>query len=421
MAAVLALLLAIAVTVQVPADAVVRRVLDAPSIRTAFAELDRTHDQLIADTIALTEIPAPPFDEHARARAFMSMLEHAGLTSVQQDTQGNVIGVRRGTDSRLPVVVIAAHLDTVFPAGTDVRVRREGTRLRAPGIGDNARSLAVLAAIARAMHAATIRTDADVLFVGTVGEEGAGDLSGVRYLFDAGDWRGRIGTFIAVDGTGPGDHIVDAGIGIRRYRVTFTGPGGHSFGSFGIVNPAFALGSAIERLSRVPVPASPKTTFNVGVIGGGTSVNTIPSAVWTDIDLRSESAAGLDRLDRDFRAAIQAAADEENRRRSIELGKVIVRFERTGDRPAARTPASSRLIATAEAIIRASGMRPTRSAASTDANIPMSLGIPAITIESGATGDRVHTLDEWIDVEKSASLGGVQNALALLIAMAGRP
>lgn len=421
MPAVLALCFAIVVIAQTPADTAVRRVLDDAATRAAFAALDRTHDQLVADTIALTEIPAPPLREEARARAFKTMLEGAGLTSVETDAQGNILGLRRGVDSRLPAVVIAAHLDTAFPDGTDVRVTQDGTRLRAPGVGDNARSLAVLVAIARAMDAAAMRTAADIVFAGTVGEEGAGDLRGVRYLFNQGAWRGRIGAFIAVDGTGPGSDIVDAGIGVRRYRVQFTGPGGHSDSSFGIVNPVFALGSAIDRLLRVPVPGSPRTTLNVGVIGGGTSVNTIPTDAWADIDLRSESPAGLDRLDRQFRDAMQAAADDENRRRSTALGKVLVRIDRTGNRPAGRTPASSRLVATAEAVIRASGLTPTRSTASTDANLPMSLGIPAIAIESGATGDRVHTVDEWIDVEKSGSLGGVRNALALVLAMAERP
>jgi acetylornithine deacetylase/succinyl-diaminopimelate desuccinylase-like protein len=399
----------------------VPRVRADSKVRAAMTELARTHDQLVADTIALTEIAAPPFHEQARAAAFAALLTRAGLTGVERDAQGNVLALRRGRlGSRAPLIVIAAHLDTVFPAGTDVHVAREGTRLSAPGVGDNARSLAVLAAIARALTAASIATSADVLFVGNVGEEGAGDLSGVRYLFTKGAYRERIGAFIAVDGAGPGSEVVDTGLGVRRYHVVFNGPGGHSYGAFGIVNPAYALANAIERLSRI-VPAAPRTTFNVGVIGGGTSVNAIPSEAWTDIDLRSVSTTALDQLERQFTAAMRDAAAEENRTRSTALGRVSVALSLTGSRPGGRTPTGSALVAAADAVIRAAGLSPTHSAASTDANLPMSLGIPAIAVASGGAGDRAHTRDEWIDVDPPASLRGVGIVLTLLLTVAGLP
>src|SRR5690606_36883340 len=232
-------------------------------------------------------IPAPPFKERARAEAYLGMLRDAGLRDVEMDPEGNVMGVRPGT-GRGGMLAVLAHLDTVFPEGTDVRVRREGDRLFAPGVGDDTRGLAMLLTIIRAMDAATIRTRDDILFVGNVGEEGEGDLRGVKYLLQQGRYRGRITPLITVDGSDQAQ-IVTGALGSRRYRVRFTGPGGHSYGAFGLVSPAFAMGNAMTRLAATPVPAYPRTTFNVGVVGGGTSVNSIPTEVFMTVDLRSES------------------------------------------------------------------------------------------------------------------------------------
>jgi len=240
-----------------------------------LAAVDRDHDRIVADNIALAQIAAPPFKEAPRGAAFANLLREAGLTEVARDSEGNVTGLRRGVGGG-PLVAIAAHLDTVFPEGTDVRVRREGTRLSAPGVGDDARGLAVVAALARAMTAAHVDTASDILFVGDVGEEGPGDLHGVRYLFTQGPYKARITQFISLDGAGPGDAIVNGAVGSRRYRVTFKGPGGHSYSAFGLVNQAYAMAGAMAKLSRITVPRSPRTTFNVGVVGGGTSVNSIP-------------------------------------------------------------------------------------------------------------------------------------------------
>jgi len=412
-------LLVFLLTVGLQAPAPVATVpLDQPALVRALEALDRDHDRMVAEIVTLTEIPAPPFKEDRRAAAYLKMLQQAGLTNVERDAEGNVMGLRRGRGTG-PLVAVAAHLDTVFPEGTDVRVRRDGTRLFAPGIGDNSRSLAVMLAIVRAMDAAGVTTASDVLFVGNVGEEGPGDLRGIRHLFTKGPYRDRIKMFVSIDGVGDGDHIVNAAVGSRRYRVTFKGPGGHSYGAFGLVNPAFALGHAAAAFSRITVPDSPKTTFNIGVMGGGTSVNSIPSEVWMDVDLRSEDPAALTRLESEFKAAMDAGAVAENAARSTRVGPIEVDFALIGDRPAGTTPLDSPIAQAAAAVVRHLGRTPTFGASSTDSNIPISLGIPAVTIDSGGQGARAHALDEWIDIEKSASLGGVRSALLLVATLAG--
>ena len=346
------------------------------------------------------------------------MLRQHGLTDVERDAEGNVMGVRKGTGNG-PLIAIAAHLDTVFPEGTDVKVKREGTRLSAPGIGDDTRSLAVLLGIIRAMDAAGFRTRSDILFIGNVGEEGLGDLRGVKHLFQKGPYKDRIGLFISMDGAGGGDDITHGGVGSKRYRATFKGPGGHSYGAFGLVNPAFAMGNAIQKFARLKVPGTPKTTFNVGVMGGGTSVNSIPFESWMEVDMRSESRAELEKLNETFIGLLNEAVVEENKTRSTKQGPITLDLKLVGDRPSGETPRDSLIVQTAAAAIRAIGMTPTYSFSSTDSNIPISLGIPAITIDSGGRGGRAHALDEWIDVEKASSLRGIQSAMALLLALAG--
>jgi tripeptide aminopeptidase len=399
-------------------DARVKRVLDDPKFKAAMAVLDREHDRIVADIVTLTEIPAPPFKEDKRGAAYLEMLRQHGLTDVERDAEGNVMGVRKGTGNG-PLIAIAAHLDTVFPEGTDVKVKREGTRLSAPGIGDDTRSLAVLLGIIRAMDAAGFRTRSDILFIGNVGEEGLGDLRGVKHLFQKGPYKDRIGLFISMDGAGGGDDITHGGVGSKRYRATFKGPGGHSYGAFGLVNPAFAMGNAIQKFARLKVPGTPKTTFNVGVMGGGTSVNSIPFESWMEVDMRSESRAELEKLNETFIGLLNEAVVEENKTRSTKQGPITLDLKLVGDRPSGETPRDSLIVQTAAATIRAIGMTPTYSFSSTDSNIPISLGIPAITIDSGGRGGRAHALDEWIDVEKASSLRGIQSALALLLALAG--
>lgn len=402
-----------------PASATdVAKVIASPAYKSAISVLDREHDRIVQDIVTLTEIPAPPFKEKARGTAYMEMLRAAGLTDVEMDAEGNVMGLRRGTGpAGGPLVVIAAHLDTVFPENTPVKVRREGTKLFAPGIGDDTRSLAVLLGYVRAMDAAKIKTAQDILFVGNVGEEGPGDLRGVRYLFTKGKYKDRIKTFFSMDGTS-GSRIVNGGVGSKRYRVTFKGPGGHSYGAFGLVNPMTAMSQAVVDLYKVQVPTTPKTTYSASVTGGGTSVNSIPNEVFMEFDMRSASADELGKLEQRFLAIVAAAVEGENQARSTKEGTIAADLKVIGDRPAGGTPATSELVKTAQQAIEAQGLKPELNTSSTDANLPMSLGIPAITIGSGGSGGRAHSLDEWIDVEKGASLKGMLPGLTMLLATA---
>ena len=412
------LAMSLALHAQQAPDAVVARVRAHPKFKAALAALDKDHDRLVKEIVTLTEIPAPPFKEEARAKAYLQMLRAHGLSDVELDPEGNAMGLRRGAGGG-PLIAIAAHLDTVFPEGTPVTVKRDGTRLMAPGIGDDTRSLAVLLAMIRAMDAAGMQTASDILFIGNVGEEGPGDLRGVKYLFQKGKYKDRIRMFISMDGAGSGDDIVHGAVGSKRYRVTFKGPGGHSYGAFGLVNPAFAMGNAIRRFSQLTVPREPKTTFNVGVVGGGTSVNSIPFESWMDIDMRSESPDELAKLEAAFKRVVQEAVDEENATRATTQGRVTADLKLIGDRPSGQTSHDAPIVQTASAAIQAIGMKPTFSFSSTDSNIPISLGIPAITIDSGGRGGRAHALDEWIDVEKIASLRGIEVALTILLALSG--
>jgi acetylornithine deacetylase/succinyl-diaminopimelate desuccinylase-like protein len=398
-------------------DATLAAVRGSEGFKKAMAVLDRDHDRLIEEIITLTEIPAPPFKEEQRAKKYLEMLRASGLTDVEQDEEGNVMGLRKGTGGG-DLIAVAAHLDTVFPEGTDVTVKREDTRLSAPGIGDDTRSLAVLLAMIRAMDEAGITTRSDILFIGNVGEEGQGDLRGVKYLFGKGKYRDRIKMFISVDGAGGGADITHGGVGSRRYRVTFKGPGGHSYGAFGLVSPAFAMSGAMQKFGKLTVPDTPKTTYSVGVVGGGTSVNSIPFETWMEIDMRSESPTELKKLDESFMSLINEAVQEENKARSTAQGPITADIKLIGDRPSGETPITSPLVETAAASIRAAGGRPTYSWSSTDSNIPISLGIPAITVDSGGRGGRAHALDEWISVDKVPSLRGIEIALATLLALA---
>lgn len=402
---------------QVPA---VQRLLTDARLQGAQAFVAKDHDRFVREIIQITEIEAPPFKEEKRAKAYAEMLRQSGLSDIEIDEEGNVIGLRKGIGNG-PLIAIAAHLDTVFPEGTNVKVRREGTRLYAPGVGDDSRALAVLLMMVRAMDAAQIQTTSDILFIGNVGEEGPGDLRGVKYLFQRGPYKNRIKAFISLDPFGWGNDLTIGGIGSKRFKVTFKGPGGHSFGSFGLVSPAYAIGNAIAKLSKMQVPSKPRTTYNVGVIGGGTSVNSIPFESWMDVDIRSETKEELAKAVDTFTRLMNEAADEENRARSTSQGRVTVDVRLIGDRPFGQIPASAPIVQTASAIIQAYGMNVTYGMSSTDSNIPMSMGIPSITLESGGTGGRNHTLDEWIDVERNASVRGINIALGILLAVAGLP
>jgi len=413
----LSLVLAAPAGAQSPADAVVGHIVAGQAFKRAAAALDAGHDQWVKDTITLTEIPAPPFKEAARAKAFADMFRARGLTDVEIDAEGNVLGLRKGTAGG-PVVVVSAHLDTVFPEGTNVKVRREGEKLHAPGVGDDSAGLATLLALVDAMTAGGVRTRSDILFVGTVGEEGPGDLRGVRHLFNQGKYKGRIRAFFSIDGGGL-ENVTTGGVGSKRYRVTYKGPGGHSYGAFGLVNPMGALGQTVTDLYKVQVPAKPKTTYSASVVGGGTSVNSIPEQVWLEVDMRSESADELAKVERQFLDIVPRAVAAENAARSTREGKVTADLKKIGDRPAGQTVPSAEIVRLTEAAYRAEGISVRRNASSTDANMPMSLGIPAVTLPRGSSGGRAHAPDEWIGIEKAGNVKVKRIVLATILATAG--
>jgi tripeptide aminopeptidase len=401
-------------------ESVVQRIRESAQFTEASTFIEGDYDRFVKELIMLNEIPAPPFKEQARAKAYLEMLRRQGLSVVEMDAEGNAMGVRKGTAGDGPMLAIVAHLDTVFPEGTDVKVKRQGTRLAAPGIGDNTRGLALMLAVVRAMQAGKFQTTSDVLFVGNVGEEGEGDLRGAKFLLHQGKYKDRIKQFIAIDG-GEQGNITRGGIGSLRYRVVFKGPGGHSYGAFGLVNPAFAMGSAIATFSRMHVPVEPKTTFNIGVVKGGTSVNSIPSEVSMDVDMRSESCAELKKVNEAFLAIVKQAVDEENGARSTREGKIEADPKLIGDRPCGETPASSPIVQTTTAVVKAFGLTPNYSISSTDSNVPMNMDIPAVTIGRGGPGGRAHAPDEWTDVERKASVEAVTVAMTIILAVAGVP
>ena len=383
-------------------DAAVRAAVDA-------ARADEPHT--IDEQIRLCEIPAPPFKEATRANAYAEAFRALGLTNVRIDSAGNVLGERRGRAAR-PHLVFSAHLDTVFPEGTDVKVTRDKSVLKGPGIGDDCRGLAVLLAVVRAMNTANVTTPGTITFVGTVGEEGLGDLRGVKALFNE-TLKGQIDRFVSVDGTGLGiSHIA---VGSHRYRVTFKGPGGHSYGAFGVANPVHALGRAIAGMADLQVPTDPKTTFNVGRVGGGTSVNAIAFEAWMEVDMRSVDPAALQSVDASFHRAVDEAVAAENARWNNN-GRISVEKQLVGDRPAGRTEANAPIVQTALSVSKALGLTSRLDEGSTDSNIAMSLGIPAITVDGGGRGTGAHALEETFDITDSWQ--GTQRAVLLAIALA---
>jgi acetylornithine deacetylase/succinyl-diaminopimelate desuccinylase-like protein len=392
-------------------DAAARQLLARRDVAAAVEALKTREPAIVDDQVAISEIPAPPFKEAARAEAVRQRFADAGLSDVRLDGIGNVLGVRRGKAAR-PHVVISAHLDTVFPEATDVKVTRSGSVLRGPGIGDDARGLAVLIAVARALASSSIATAGTVTFAATVGEEGLGDIRGARHL--VGTELREVDAFVSIDGAGL--DVTNVGVGSRRYKVTFSGPGGHSYGAFGTANPIHALGRAIAAVSDLTVPGTPRTTFNVGRIGGGTSVNAIPFEGWFEVDLRSADPASLSALDSRFKALVDHAVAAENARWN-KPGQVSAALTIVGDRPAGTTAASSPIVRAALAATAAIGERATLREGSTDANAAMHRGIPAITIDAGGSGSGAHALDETFDTTDSWK--GTVRAFLLTLVLAG--
>jgi acetylornithine deacetylase/succinyl-diaminopimelate desuccinylase-like protein len=385
---------------------------DHPAVKAALERVKADNAWTIDQQVSICEIPAPPFKEEKRGAEMKQRFEALGLSNVRVDSIGNVLGEYRGTAG--PTVMLAAHLDTVFPEGTDVSVTRNGTLLKGPGIGDDCRGLASLLAVARAMKTAKVPLRGTILFVADVGEEGPGNLRGVRYLFKQPPTK--IDYFISIDGTGLG--IASGAVGSNRYRVSFKGPGGHSFGAFGMPSPIHALGRAIAKIADLQVPASPKTTFNVGIVQGGTSVNTISPLGAMDVDLRSESPEELAKLDAKFRKAVDEALAEENARWPSSRVKVTVEIEDRGVRPASPRRDDSPIARVARAAGQSLGFDPPFGAGSTDANIPMSLGYQAITVDGGGEGRGAHSTAEQYDDGESGFLGP-QWILLLVASLAG--
>jgi tripeptide aminopeptidase len=389
-----------------------RALLNDAAVRAAIQAAVRNEPQIIEEQVRLCEIPSPPFGEAKRGAAMRDTFEALGLRNVRIDEAGNVIGDRPGASER-PRLVFSAHLDTVFPEGTDVTVKRDGPVFRGPGIGDDCRGLAVVLGVIRALNDARVETPGTITFVATVGEEGLGDLRGVKQLFGK-TLKGQIDRFVSVDGTGYG--ITHVGVGSHRYRVTFRGPGGHSYGAFGLVNPIHALGRAIGTIADIQVPAEPKTTFNVGRIGGGTSVNSIPFEAWMEIDMRSADAAALASVDASVQQAIDRALAAENERWNE--GRLTVERKLVGDRPAGRTARDAPIVQAAISVTEALELPVSLDEGSTDSNIAMSLGIPAVTIDGGGRGKGAHSPAEEFD--STDSVRGTERAVLLAIALARR-
>ncbi|MGB8476932.1 MAG: M20/M25/M40 family metallo-hydrolase [Candidatus Acidiferrum sp.] len=384
-----------------------------PQVRAAMAWFVPNLDWINGQQIRLTEIPAPPFQEASRAAAFQELLSAAGL-DVRLDNTGNVIGELPGMNEN-EVVVLSAHLDTVFPEGTDVKVRRDGSRMLAPGISDNGTGLAALVAIARAILESHIKPQRTILFVADVGEEGEGNLRGIRALVDA--YRDKLKAMIVLDGAGT-DYVTTIALASRRIEVVINGPGGHSWSDFGIPNPINALVRGSVRFINTKVPTSPRTTFNIGQIEGGTSVNSIPHEAHLKVDIRSGSEDELGRLESAFRECMAAGVrDEMQSSPDRSRGKLDWKVEVIGSRPGGELAAESPLLAALRAadVIVNNESRIERS--STDANIPLSMGIDAISIGAGGSGGGAHSLHEWYD--PAGRELGLKRALLTLLGVAG--
>ena len=383
-------------------------------VQAGLAFLAADEKAAIRDQIAIAEIPAPPFQEHARAEYYRQRLQELGLENVTTDSEGNVFGVYRGSSASGsgPRLFISAHLDTVFPAGTDTSVKEKDGRLYAPGIADDARGLAAILSVIRALKAAKIKTAGDIIFGGSVGEEGLGDLRGVKAFFrDNKDIDG----FITVDGTGI-NLITYLATGSLRYKITYKGPGGHSFNAFGLPSAIHALGRAIAKIADIKPPSQPKTTFTVGTASGGTSVNSIAAQASMLIDMRSNCNAELRKLEKTVLALVDAAAAEENARWGSQA--ITAEIKLVGDRPAGQQAPDAPIVQAAWASTLAVGAKPELSpASSTDANLPISLGIPALRLGGGGAEGNNHSLDEWYD--PAGSYLGPQKIFLTALGLAG--
>ncbi|HEX8708812.1 MAG TPA: M20/M25/M40 family metallo-hydrolase [Pyrinomonadaceae bacterium] len=396
-------------------ERIIKELLIEERVRRAFQSFEAGGREITEEQIAICSIPAPPFGEGERAAYLCEKFRGLGLGEAHIDKEGNCVALRRGR-SVSPLLVVSAHLDTVFPPDTDFSVRREQDRLCAPGIADDGCGLAALLALLSALQSCHLETEGSLLFVGTVGEEGEGNLRGVRYLLTESEWAKRVDAFISFDGPGV-ERITHAALGSRRYRATLRGVGGHSWGDFGVANPVHALGRAIARLASYPAPLDPRTTFNVGHVEGGAGINVIPRQASMDVDLRSASAEELRRLDAYFRRAVREAAEDENVARRPGERPLELDLKLIGDRPSGETAADSPLVRLAQEATGFFGYRPRLDRSSTDSNIAISLGIPAITLGAGGSSGNSHTLDEWFDPRGRDV--GLKRALLVMLGIVG--
>lgn len=382
-------------------------------LKAAIEALKTNNAWTMEQQVSICEIPAPPFGEEARGKEYARRLGALGFEDIRTDKVGNVISRFPGSGTGGPVIVFSAHLDTVFPAGMDVKVKQEGKRLKGLGIGDDCRGLAVVLAVGKAFREAQVKTKGTVLFVATVGEEGQGDLRGVRHLFTE-ELKGKVAAFISVDGTG--FRVTSRGVGSNRYKVIYKGRGGHSYGAFGMPNPAHAMGRAIARIADLQVPQNPRTTFNVGTVTGGTSVNSVPIEVSMELDLRSESPRELAALDERIKAALQYGLEAEKKRWPESKAPLELEIQTIGLRPAGEQPDEAPIVQKTIAAMKELGIPVfATGSGSTDSNIPISLGVPAVTIGGGGRSPNAHSIDEWFE-EGEDGYKGPQLA-ALLVAM----
>ena len=390
---------------------IVARVAELRSVHAAFAWF-RAHARELEDLqLEVTAIPAPPWGEAARSQWLKARFEELGLSEVHQDELGNVFGIRPGTDPNAPFFALSAHLDTVFPAETSITVAREGGKLSGPGISDNGSGITALLAIAGALRDSGVANAAPILFIGNVGEEGEGNLRGMRHIFQQPRWLESIGALVVLDGAGT-DTIISEGLGSRRFEITVRGPGGHSWSDFGIANPIVALARIIERFSQTTVPSAPKTTFNIGIVQGGTSVNSIPQSATMRVDTRSASVEQLDRLERALREAVKDGTSARKKQDALTAEVGVI-----GDRPAADLPSDAHLLKVIRAVDAQLNNSSRIQRASTDANIPLSLGREAIAIGAGGSGGGAHTVNEWYD--PAGRDLGLKRILLLTLAMCG--
>ncbi|MDN4589771.1 peptidase M20 [Xenophilus aerolatus] len=397
-------------------DQAYTQLLSASQVQQLLEAVKADHERSVEDLRMLTEIEAPPFKEQKRAEAFLARMKALGLADAKIDAEGNVVGLRKGTGGpggSGPKLLISAHLDTVFPAGTDVKVKDLGNgKLAAPGISDDTRGLAVLLSWLKVLNDHKVQTVGDLLFVGNVGEEELGNLRGMKRIFaDHLDIDGMVGLEPAPDGS-----VLILGTGSHRYEVTFKGPGGHSYGAFGQVPSAIhGMGRAIAKIAEVKTPSFPKTTFTVGTVSGGTSVNTIAPEAKMAVDIRSDQMEPLLETEKKILAAIDEAVVEENKRWNVNTLSVSTKL--IGDRPGGRTPPDSVIVEAATRANASFGHKTLLSGASTDANVPMSLGIPAIIIGGGGKTGGFHAMSEWIDVTDGWK--GAQNSLVTVLGLVG--